>query len=89
MIKSLAKKHFGGNADVYIFGSRADDNKKGGDIDLYITAEIPMPEIIRRKISLLTDLEKAIGEQKIDVVINNHSKQNPIYEIAETQGVKL
>lgn len=89
MIKSLVKKHFGGDADVYVFGSRVDENKKGGDIDLYITAEMPPPEIVRSKISLLVDLEKTIGEQKIDIVVNNHSKQKSIFEIAENQGVKL
>ncbi len=89
MIKSLVKKHFGINTDVYIFGSRVDKNKKGGDIDLYITTEMPISEIVKSKISLLVDLEKTIGEQKIDIVVNNHSKQNPIYEIAENQGVKL
>jgi len=88
-IKSLAKKHFGEEADIYIFGSRADVNKRGGDIDLYITAEIASSKIIRKRISLLIDLEKAIGEQKIDIIVNNQTRQKPIYEIARKQGVKL
>ena len=89
IIKLHVKKHFGMNADVYLFGSRADNNRKGGDIDLYITTDMPASEIIRRKINLLVDLEKSIGEQKIDVVINNRTKQKPFYEIAEKEGVKL
>ena len=88
-IKLHVRKHFGMNADVYIFGSRVDNNRKGGDIDLYITTDMPASEIIRRKINLLVDLEKSIGEQKIDVVINNRTKQKPFYEIAEKEGVKL
>lgn len=89
IIKSSVKKHFGGNADVYIFGSRVDDDKKGGDVDLYITTDMPTSEIIREKIGLLVDMEKGLGEQKIDVIINNHTKQKPIYEIAEKEGVRL
>ncbi len=89
IIKSSVKKHFGRNANVYIFGSRADNDRKGGDIDLYITTDMPTSEIIRGKIGLLVDLENVLGEQKIDVVINNHTKQKPIYEIAEKEGVKL
>lgn len=89
IIKLNVKKHFGRNADVYIFGSRVDNNKKGGDIDLYVTTDMPASEIIQRKISLLVELEKVLGEQKIDVVINNRTKQKPIYEIAEKEGVKL
>ena len=89
IIKSSVKKHFGGNANVYLFGSRVDDDRKGGDIDLYITTDIPTSEIIREKIGLLVDMEKGLGEQKVDVVINNHTKQKPIYEIAEKEGVRL
>lgn len=89
IIKSSVKKHFGGKADVYLFGSRVDDDKKGGDIDLYITTDMPTSEIIREKIGLLVDIEKGLGEQKIDVVINNHTKYKPIYEIAEKEGVRL
>ena len=89
IIGTSVKKHFGRNADVYIFGSRADNDRKGGDIDLYITTDMPTSEIIRGKIGFLVDLEKVIGEQKIDVVINNHTKQKPIYEIAEKEGVML
>lgn len=89
IIKSSVKRHFGSNADVYLFGSRACDDKKGGDIDLYITTDLPTPAILREKIGLLVDMEKELGEQKIDVVINNHTKQKPIYEIAEKEGMKL
>ena len=88
-IKLYVRKHFGRNADVYIFGSRVDNNRKGGDIDLYITTDMSASEIIREKISLLVELENALGEQKIDVVINNRTKQKPIYEISEKEGVKL
>lgn len=89
IIIASVKKHFGRNANVYIFGSRVDDDRKGGDIDLYITTDMPTSAIIRRKIGLLVDMEKGLGEQKIDVVINNHTKQKTIYKIAEKEGVML
>ena len=38
IILNLAKKYFGKNTKVYVFGSRL-ENKKGGDIDLYIEPE--------------------------------------------------
>ena len=35
VIKSRFKEFFN-DGDIYLFGSRVDDNKKGGDIDLYL-----------------------------------------------------
>ena len=43
---------------------RVEDDRKGGDIDLYITTDMPTSAIIGRKIGLLVDMEKGLGEQK-------------------------
>ncbi len=34
-IKEVAKKNFGESVKITLFGSRVDDTKRGGDIDLY------------------------------------------------------
>lgn len=88
IIKRVTKDHFGENAKVYLFGSRADDNKKGGDIDLYIETGIK-ENILERKLKMLVDLEKLLGEQKIDIVINNFLSEKPIYFIAKHEGMIL
>jgi predicted nucleotidyltransferase len=55
---------------VYLFGSRIDDSKKGGDIDLYIILH-DTDNIADKKIDFLVKLKKRIGEQKIDIVISD------------------
>ena len=35
-IKQAAKEVWGDKATIYLFGSRTDNTKRGGDIDLYI-----------------------------------------------------
>ncbi|MEW5817078.1 MAG: nucleotidyltransferase domain-containing protein [Spirochaetota bacterium] len=37
VIKKAVFDNFGRNARVFLFGSRVDDTKRGGDIDLVIT----------------------------------------------------
>ncbi len=54
---------------IYLFGSRVDDNKRGGDIDLYLVPEIKFEDERKRKISFLIKLDEYLGEQKIDVIM--------------------
>jgi predicted nucleotidyltransferase len=75
-----------GEGEIYLFGSRVDDTKRGGDIDLYIDSASTQ-ELSRKKIDFLVQLKNAIGEQKIDVVINRNEKRL-IDEIAK-KGVLL
>ncbi len=37
IFKQLAAEHFGPQTKLYLFGSRTDDQKAGGDIDLYVS----------------------------------------------------
>lgn len=54
---------------VYLFGSRTDDLKRGGDIDLFIETS-DTSDLFTKKIRFLAKLKRAIGDQKIDVVFN-------------------
>ena len=65
-IKQSACEVFGAKTQVFLFGSRTDYSKKGGDIDLYIKAETGKD--LKHKINYLLMLEQKIGEQKIDIV---------------------
>ncbi len=70
---------------VYLFGSRADDSKKGGDIDLYIVSQ-NAENIAQKKVDFLVKLKQRIGEQKIDIVISNGDNR-AIDVIAKKEGV--
>lgn len=39
IIRSAARQVLGAGARVYLFGSRADDAERGGDIDLYVETD--------------------------------------------------
>lgn len=88
-IITSAKEAFGPQVEVWLFGSRVDDNAKGGDIDLYI--EVPaIDSPVMRKITFKLRLEDRIGERKVDVVLHQRCNEElPIHQIAKAEGVKL
>lgn len=86
-INQNAKNIFGDAAKVYLFGSRIDDSKKGGDIDLYVISE-NQDNLYEKKIKFLNALEISLGEQKIDVVIAK-DKNRPIEIEAIAKGIEL
>lgn len=91
-IKQAAKACFGADATVRLFGSRTDDNKRGGDIDLLISTSLTEPEVIARaEIAFQVQLQRALGEQRVDVPIDYPGRRvrPPIFMIAEQTGIRL
>ena len=87
-IINLSKKHFGENCRVWIFGSRVNLTKKGGDIDIYI--ETPeYKNIIEKKLDFLVELDEKIGEQKVDLVIKPFDSNDFISKEAKSTGVRI
>lgn len=60
------------NGEIYLFGSRVDDTKKGGDIDLYLVLQ-EHTNLFEKKIKFLSRVKRELGEQKIDIVFNTDS----------------
>lgn len=89
-INTAAKNNFGQNVGVWLFGSRADDSKKGGDIDLLIRPDPDAADqLFVKKVRLLSQLERDLGQRKIDVVIESPHDTRPIVAIAHATGVEL
>ncbi len=89
-IKEVAKKVFGKDVKLWIFGSRTNPYAKGGDIDIYIETEIKNPsDLIDKQIKYLTKLKLQIGEQKIDLVIKPVNCEEEICKEAKSNGVRL
>ena len=51
---------------VYLFGSRADDTAKGGDIDLLVLSQ---KINIMTKLDILAQLHQQLGDRKVDIAI--------------------
>lgn len=91
-IKQVAFEIWGKQALVYLFGSRTDDTRKGGDIDLYIqlNKEYSPRETMIQKAEFLAKLDLLLGEQKIDVLIKTpYNNDLPIIKTAQSTGILL
>ena len=72
-------------AEVFLFGSRARDEARGGDIDLLIMSlRIGADERRRMKLKLMDRL----GERKIDLVVARDTTR-PLVRIALAEGVRI
>lgn len=91
LIKSAAAEVLGDQAQVWLFGSRVDDQRRGGDIDLYV--ELPADMDLQRvalETQFWTRLQRDLGEQRIDIV--THVAGTPIRPIdqqARATGICL
>lgn len=72
-----------------LFGSRVDDTQRGGDIDLYIEADLTPQDAFQRETRMAAELYRLLGERKVDIVVNTGRLDLPIYRIARAQGVLL
>ena len=90
LIRETAEAHFGPGTVVRLFGSRADDTRRGGDIDLHIVAGDPDRVNLEEEIRFRVALEAAIGEQRVDILLRRAADPDlPIDRIAKTSGVTL
>ena len=64
----------GHEARVFLFGSRADDTKRGGDIDLLVETPSRVEDVVRKKLRIIGAIQRRIGEQKIDLIITYDSE---------------
>jgi predicted nucleotidyltransferase len=73
------------NARIWLFGSRLDDSKKGGDIDIAVLSPlIHIPERMPIRRSILD----CIGERKIDIVVSADGT-DPFFQLAVETGIRL
>lgn len=91
-LKRNATEAFGPNSCLILFGSRVDDNLRGGDIDLYVTGFNQSIDLqLEAKLHFLVKVKQALGEQRIDLVFAPSPEQTPlpIHRIAEKTGIPL
>lgn len=85
VLKASLKK-LSTEARLYLFGSRADDSKRGGDIDLLVLSEKLKPKDLRK---LRLDFFKKFGDQKMDILLDDGKLSTPFSQMAFKGAVAL
>ena len=84
-------------ARLLLFGSRLDDTRRGGDIDLLVELPHAMApsEMVDRRTRLAARLYRRLGEQRIDILMtvdpqaDGVTDDRPVVQQARRRGVEL
>ncbi len=85
-IKKAVFKSFG-DVEIYLFGSRIDNKKRGGDIDIAIKGNFSEEEFKEKKIKFFKELFLMDLDLKIDVV--NYNTKDKLLKKGLKKAIKL
>jgi len=84
IIKKIIQDVFG-ESEIYIFGSRTDLSKRGGDVDIFVIPE-KNEELFEKKIKAKIMLKDALL-RNTDIVV--HKNFNTLIEKEALKGIKI
>lgn len=86
VILQVAEDIYGTDVKVYLFGSRVDDSRRGGDIDLLVRTTSQKKGILDR-VRMAARIKSLIGDQKIDII--GDYEDNQVVQEALKNGILL
>lgn len=90
VIHDTAEAMFGADARVYLFGSRVDDNRRGGDIDLLVEVTHGLDNIASATARFTAKLQRRLGDRRIDVLlVDPQTRRQTIHRVARETGIVL
>ncbi|BDQ02002.1 MAG: hypothetical protein KatS3mg036_0920 [Ignavibacterium sp.] len=74
------------DAKLYLFGSRLFDDRRGGDIDLLVVSKKLTKKDLRK---IKRAFYNKFGEQRIDIILDNGSSDDPFITKVRSEAVLL
>lgn len=78
-----------GDVDIYLFGSRVDDSKNGGDIDIALALDVDKNEFRKKKIKFIKYLLQKGYDIKIDLLQWNKNIDTSLFREIEKNHLLL
>ncbi len=92
-IEQAARECFAPGSVIRLFGSRLDDTRRGGDIDLLVEPPVPLAprDLVERRNRFVARLYRLLGERRIDVLIlpAEAPDNRPVVQAARRDGRAL
>lgn len=89
LIKRLTRETVGDDASVLLFGSRTDDARRGGDIDLLVESPRPLADRFGIELQLGARLEHVLGQRVDLLLIEPGQALQPVHRAAQATGLPL
>jgi predicted nucleotidyltransferase len=87
-IREVVGRHFGTESRIWLFGSRSDDSRSGGDIDLYLEPErIAGSNLFLAKQAARHELEQKL-HWPVDLVVRR-DRETAFMRAAKSDGIPL
>ncbi len=87
IIKKVITKHIP-DAKIMLFGSRVYDDKRGGDIDIFVQTNQNIT--LKNQLEILTQIELCGVERKVDLVLKApNTKEKSIFATIFKEGIVL
>ena len=85
-VRQRIRSQMGQQSRIWLCGSRVDDQRRGGDVDLYVESE-SVPSLVDRLLCKggLAD----VLALSVDLIVQQPGRDLPIYRIARRSGVAL
>ena len=89
-IRQGAAELAGDAARVWLFGTRACDEARGGDVDLLLELDDVVVEPAQLSARMAAKVSRAMDGRKVDVLIKAPNLMHlPIHSIALAEGIRL
>ena len=92
-IESASREAWPAGTRVLLFGSRIDDSRHGGDIDLLVDLPGPLSadDAVDRRTRFTARLYRLLEERRVDVVMTQRGWLDPraVVATARRQGIEL
>ncbi len=96
IIKRAIKGRFGSVRRIFLFGSRVDDEKRGGDIDLLVETLEAGRIALLHQAQAVSEIQFALGDRKIDMILAHPEGSEedlldvrPVVRISRATGIAL